>query len=103
MMRKILSSKDLPDAIVCLSENNLMGVYNEAVRSGIEIPGRLALASPERSLVLSMAPIPITSASVSMKSAAEASVSMLLELMKGKDCARGTVSLGPELFIGASA
>ncbi|HBC88904.1 MAG TPA: hypothetical protein DCZ94_18330 [Lentisphaeria bacterium] len=103
MMRKLLSENEIPDAIVCLSENNLMGVYNEAARNGIEIPGRMALASPERSLILSLAPIPITSASVSMKSAAEASVSMLLDLMKGKDGAPQTVSLEPEFYSGASA
>jgi len=102
MMRKLISEKEIPDAIVCLSENNLMGVYNEAVRNGIDIPGRMALASPERSLILSLSPVPITSAAVSMKSAAEASVAMLLELMKEKDSASRTVSLEPELFIGAS-
>ncbi len=102
LMKKVLSQDEIPDALVCLSENNLMGVYNEAVRNKIDIPGKMAIVSPERSLMLSFAPIPITSAYVPMKSAVEATVSLIMELMDGKGVAPKTISLKPEFYPGAS-
>ncbi len=102
LMRKVLSMDKGTDALVCLSENNLMGVYGEALRNNIDIPGKMALVSPERSLMLSFAPIPITSAYVPLKSAAESSVSLLMDLMKGRLEGPRTISLKPEFYPGAS-
>lgn len=102
LMGKMLSAGELPDAAVCLHDNCAAGVLCEAHRRGVEIPGRMALASCVRLQTPDFDGVTITSAYPSPESAAEISSSLLLDMIKGKEKEPRTVKLAPELHMGNS-
>lgn len=100
MMKNIIKSRDLPDAVICMSENNVMGVWNEAAKNNLDIPGSMALACVERSLLLAYSPVPVTSCSVPIKTCAEATTGLFLEMLEQHQHQPQTVDLEPLLYIG---
>jgi len=97
LFAKLAKEEKLPDAAVCLNERAAVGFLDEARKAGVEIPREMALACAERSLFLSMAPVHIASAAPSFKTAAESSVSLLLDMISGKAKGGRNIELEPEL------
>lgn len=99
LMKKIAADQNgLPDAVVCLHENNCLGVYLEAVAAGIPLLETTELATIEKSIISFSLPCPVTAVYVSPKNSAEESASLLLDMIQNSSQPR-LVKLKPE-FVG---
>jgi Transcriptional regulators len=90
-----------PTAIVCGSYDLTRGVLRAAAEAGLDVPGRLSVASYDNIPQMEELNVPVTAVGADIDAMAELIADSLLRLVEQPD-AVGTVTLEPSLVVRAS-
>ena len=102
LLHRALALDPRPTALLCYNDVAAVGVLLEAAQLGLAIPGEMAVAAANRSLVAELAPLSLTTCDTLPGKVAEAALELLLDTMAGR-CDEATVrGVEPVLRAGKS-
>jgi DNA-binding LacI/PurR family transcriptional regulator len=102
LLRRALLLEPRPTALLCYNDVAAVGVLLEAAQLGLLIPGEMAVAAANRSLVAELAPLSLTTCDTLPGKVAEAVLELLLDTVEGR-CDEATVrGVSPVLRPGKS-
>jgi len=96
---EVLQKKIRPTALLCGSDDLLLGVYQAAEELGMHVPRDLSLVGWNDALTTDDVPVALTSVKIDHYQIGNESMNCLMELMKSSDIERATRNLPAELVI----
>jgi LacI family transcriptional regulator len=97
--RQLLGRRNRPTAVCAANDRSAIGLLDELRRSGIDVPGGLAVAGYDDSMLAQLAHIDLTTVSQEPRQQAQRAVHAVVERLDGGRSERLDVLLEPRLVI----
>ena len=95
----LLTTPELPTAVVCVNDRSAVGVLDVLRRAGVDVPGQVSISGYDDSLLAQLGHVDLTSVSQAPREQANRAVEAVVERLDGGRTERVSSVLMPQLVI----
>ncbi|BBY30818.1 LacI family DNA-binding transcriptional regulator [Mycolicibacterium sediminis] len=97
--KTLLTSDDLPSAVVCANDRSALGVLDAVRRAGVDVPGRMSITGYDDSPLAKLGHVDLTSVSQAPREQANRAVEAVVERLDGGRTTPASSVLLPQLVV----